>query len=265
MTFSRSSFLSGFVIALLLTAAWSIGNAAVVADEAGEIITKQKTLNLSFNEENPGGNVDLKKIVEEELDRPAECDADMTVCYIKEVSFDITIKKEWHKYLVTELNNQEFAQTVPHLENPIDQLEKSETVIMQETLARRGLLQYLDGGIVKERGFFGALTWLGLLRLGQIKGVGADDPNFNQLLTDEVNNLLNKMAEHDSYIEDNALPGYEQRTPGEGDSLYELWEKYLYLARLAQGAKPVETGNIPVGAGVDVNIDGFVNVERVTQ
>ncbi len=252
------------IAALLMGAVLSTGHHQMAsAEQSGEIITKQKTINQVFNEENPGGNVDLKKIVEEELEKPAECYQDMVVCEIQEVTFDITLKKEWRKYNVSQLNDYEFANTVPKLTSMLNQQPKGETVVMQETLARRGLLQNLDGSIVKERGFFGALTWLGLLRLSKIKGLEATDPEFENKLRDEVNDLLNKMAKDDDYIATHQLPQYSERTPSSEDSTFDLWNNYLYLAKLAKNAKPVKNGNIPLGAGVEVNIDGFVNVQRV--
>lgn len=252
-------------IALSFSGLYWIASPSAIANEAGEIITKQKTLNLSFNEENPGGNVDLKKIVEDELQKPGECFEDMTVCYIKEVSFDITIKKEWHKFDINELGDQQFAQTVPRLENNIDELTKPETVVMQETLARRGLLMNLDGSIVSERGFFGSLTWLALIRLAQIKGLDPGDPLFHNFLKEQVNGLMDKMEKDDEYMSKHALPSINEMRPGTNDNLFDLWQKFFYLAQLAKNAKRVETGDISLGGGIDVNIDGFVNVERATR
>ncbi|MGE3278215.1 MAG: hypothetical protein AB7J40_00095 [Candidatus Altimarinota bacterium] len=234
------------------------------ADPQGEVITKQKTIQKVFNEENPEGTIDLKKIVEEELVKPPECDEAMVTCQIKAVSFDITLKKEWVKLNIAELNDYDYANTVPTIKSELTRLTKPEVVVLQETLARRGLLQNLDGSIVKERGFFGSLTWLGLLRLANIKGLDPGDPKFNELLRDKVNELLDKMGKDQSYISNNALPSRYDMTPQEGSPLREMWEKNLYLSKLAQNAERVNPGNIPLNNGVDVNIDGFVNVERVS-
>ena len=179
--------------------------------------------------------------------------------------FDINIKKEWLKLDLAELNNHDFASTVPKIQKTVDKLDKPETVVLQETLARRGLLTHLDGSIVNDRGFFGALTWLGLIRLGNIKGLNDNDPNFFQQLTDEVNNLLDNMANNADYVSERPLPKQEDMIPGQTDDLFDLWSHYYYLAQLAQNAKKVDPGQIPLQLGEDVNIDGFVNVERVEQ
>lgn len=234
------------------------------ADPQGELIFKQKTIQQAFNEENPEGNVDLKKIVEEELEKPAECDEPMVTCQIKEVSFEITLKKEWVKLNISELNDYDYANTVPRVKGELTRLTKPEIVVLQETLARRGLLQNLDGSIVKERGFFGSLTWLGLLRLANIKGLNPGDPKFHDLLRDQVNELLDKMGKDESYIADHPLPSRFDMTPQQGSPLKELWEKNVYLSKLAQNSDRVNPGNIPLNSGVEVSIDGYVNVERIT-
>lgn len=238
-------------------------NVAVQANEEAELLTKQQSLQLEFDENNPEGNVDLKKIVEEELKTPEECNQPEIVCRINKVAFDITIKKEWLKLDITTMTDQGFAQSVPLLSNQIDQLTDSEVVIMQETLARRGLLTYLDGSVVQERGFFGSLTWLGLIRLAQIKGLDPGDPEFERKVSDEVNNLINNLANDRYYINNRPLPGAEEMTPGDEDPLNDMWDHYSYLSKLAQNADRVVPNNIPLNIGVDVNIDGYVNVERV--
>lgn len=233
-----------------------------IADEQGQRIVKEKNLKFFFDETNPEGNVDLKKIVEEELKNPIECQGELVVCQIKSVGFDIRITKEWMALDLAQLNDLDYANTVPKLENSIDQLSKDETVVMQETLARRGLLQYLDGSEVRERGFFGALTWLGLLRLGHVKGLSDEDPNFNFQLKDQVNELLNNMAKDENYIANRALPQESELTPADGDDLFDLWSYYHYLARLAQNLDPIKQEPATLNIGQDVTIDGFVNVER---
>lgn len=232
--------------------------------QPGEIITKKKVINKIFNEKTPEGNVDLKKIVEQEMLKPAECDEALVTCQIQEVSFEIIIKKEWLKLSIPALNDYDFANTVPHLKNDISKLTKSELVVLQEVLARRGLLQNLDGSIVKDRGFFGSLTWLGLYRLANIKGLNPKDPKFNNLLRDKVNELLDKMAKDQSYMAKNPLPSREHMTPQAGSPLRNSWDNYVYLARIAQTGKKVNPGSIPLDSNVDVNIDGFVNVERIS-
>jgi hypothetical protein len=233
-----------------------------LADEQGQRIIKEKNLEFFFDEVNPEGNVDLKKIVEEELKTPIECHGEMVICQIKSVGFDIRITKEWVALDLSELNNLDYANTVPRLENPLDQLSESETVVMQETLARRGLLQYLDGGEVRERGFFGALTWLGLLRLGHVKGLSDEDPEFNQELVNDVNDLINNMANDENYVANRPLPQESELTPAEGDDLFDLWSYYQYIAKLAQNLDPVDQEPPTLNIGQDVTIDGFVNVER---
>jgi hypothetical protein len=234
------------------------------ADQIGEVIVKQKTIQKAFNEENPEGNVDLKQIVEQELEKPEECDEPMVTCEIREVSFEITIKKEWIKLNISELNNYDFANTVPKIKNDLTKLTKPETVILQETLARRDLLQNLDGSIVPDRGFFGSLTWLGLLRLAHIKGLDPADPEFNIQLKNQVNDLLEKMGNDQNYVASNPLPSRFDMTPQVGSPLKELWDQYVYLATIAQSGSRVNPGNIPLNSGIDVNIDGFVNVERIS-
>lgn len=258
-------FLAGLLVGSITTLGglYAVTHHQVQADERGERITKEKNLEYFFDETNPEGNVDLKQIVEEELHTPAECEEAMVICQIKSVGFDITIKKEWLKLNLSELNNQEFANTVPRIEESVDELEKPDVVVLQETLARRGLLTHLDGSVVYDRGFFGALTWLGLLRLGHVKGLSDEDPEFNQKLTEQVNELLNNMADNTDYVSEKPLPNQDELTPSEGDDLYELWKYYSYLAQLAQNADRVDPGNIPLQLGEDVNIDGYVNVERV--
>jgi hypothetical protein len=249
---------------LLSVAACYMASLSAEAQQQGQSIVKQKVIHQVFNEKNPEGNVDLKKIVEEELVKPEECEEPMVTCEIKEVSFDITIKKEWVKLNISELNHYDYANTVPRIKNQLTKLTKPETVILQETLARRGLLQNLDGSIVQDRGFFGSLTWLGLLRLANIKGLDPADPNFGDLLRDKINELLDNMAKDDDYIATHALPSQQQMTPKEESTLRELWDKYEYLAKLAQNGTRVNPGSIPLDSGIDVNIDGFVNVERVS-
>lgn len=226
-------------------------------------IVKEKTIKRTFNEANPEGTVDLKKIVEEELEKPAECDETLVTCQIKEVSFEITLKKEWRKINLGELSDYDFATSLPQLENAIDQLTKSEIVVLQEALDRRGLLTHLDGSKVKERGFFGSLTWLGLIRLAQIKGLNPSDPQFNVQLRDKVNELIEKMAKDKDYIANHALPKKEEMTPVAGDPLHDLWRKQISTAKLAETSERVDAGSIPLDSSVDVNIDGFLNVERV--
>lgn len=255
--------------AIALMAAVSLGLLSMglvqqtVADEQGQRIVKEKSLQFFFDESNPEGNVDLKKIVEEELQTPIECAESMMICQIKSVGFDIRITKEWVALDLEKLNDYDYANTVPRLKNAIDQLTDAETVVAQEALARRGLLQYLDGSIVKERGFFGALTWLGLLRLGHIKGHSDKDENFNWELTNDVNDLLDNMANDANYIANRALPQESEMTPTEGDELFDLWSYYIYLAKLAQNLDPVTHPQPELNIGEDVTIDGFVNVERV--
>lgn len=235
------------------------------ADESTlwKTITKQKTIKRVFNEANPEGNVDLKKIVEEELEKPIECDEALVTCQIKEVSFEITLKKEWLKINVGELNDADFANNFPLLENPIDQLTKPEIVVLQEVLDRRGLLTHLDGKKVKDRGFFGSLTWLGLIRLAHIKGLNPGDPQFNVQLRDQVNELIKKMAKDKDYVAKHALPKKEDMVPVTGDPLHDLWRKQLSTAKLAEKSEKVDAGKIPLDGNVDVNVDGFLNVERI--
>ena len=258
-------FFSLVLVAVLCS--WSIlFNAAAPGAEAqqqGEIITKQKTIQRSFNETNPDGKVDLKKIVEEELVKPEECEQALVICQIKEVGFDITIKKKWLKLNITQLNSYDFANSVSPIKNPVDQLNKQETVILQEVLARRGLLQNRDGSVVKDRGFLGSLTKLGLVRLAQIKSLNPKDPHFNEQLRDKVNELLSKMSKDGDYLINHALPKREQMEPKAGDPLYDLWKQQQYLSDLAQKGERVDAGAIPVNGNVDVNIDGFVDVKRV--
>jgi len=256
-------FIVNAVLLLISLATLYQASSSAEAGEVGEIISKKKTIQQTFNEKNPEGSVDLKKIVEEELVRPPECEEPMVTCAIKEVSFEITLKKEWVKVNITELNDYDYANTVPHIKNELTQLTKPEVVVLQETLARRGLLRNIDGSIVEDRGFFGSLTWLGLLRLANIKGLDPAAPEFGKLLKDKVNELLDNMAKDDDYIATHALPAEEYITPGKGSPLRELWDKYSYLAELAQNGKRVNPGTIPLDDGIDVNIDGFVNVERV--
>lgn len=235
------------------------------ADESTlwKTITKEKTIKRVFNEANPEGSVDLKKIVEDELEKPAECEEAFVTCQIKEVSFEITLKKEWLKINIGELNDQDFANNLPLLENPIDQLTKPEIVVLQEILDRRGLLTHLDGKKVKERGFFGSLTWIGLVRLAQIKGLKPDDPQFHVQLRDKVNELLKKMAKDKDYIAKHALPKKEDMEPAAGDPLHQLWRKHVSTAKLAEKAEKIDAGRIPLDSSVDVNVDGFLNVERI--
>jgi len=235
------------------------------AEIRGELIDKETIITLEFNDNNPGGNIDLKKIVEENLSRPTDCQNPLVICSINSVNFEIVMRKEWLKIDIPELSNQEFAQTVPRIENSIDQLSDTEVVVVQETLARRGLLTHLDGSTVQERGFFGSLTNLSLVTLAHIKGLDPGDPEFNEELTDEVNKLLNNMANDDNYINNRPLPRHEDMRPGEGDSLFNLSEKYRYIAELAQQAEKVDPGPIPIKAAVGVEIDGFVNIERATE
>ncbi len=235
-----------------------------IADEQGQRIIKEKSLKFFFDESNPEGNVDLKKIVDEEMQNPIECNGEV-ICQIKSVGFDIRITKEWLALDLNELNNFDYANTVPRLKNPVDKLTDTETVVMQEALARRGLLQHLDGSTVKERGFFGALTWLGLLRLGHVKGESDEDPNFNQELSNNVNDLLNNMAKDEDYIANRALPQASELTPSKGDDLFDLFSYNLYLAKLAQNLAPTAHPKPELKIGEDVTIDGFVNVERVNE
>lgn len=258
-------FFSLFALSLLLSLSLlaNFSMLPVAAEPQGEIITKQKTIQRSFNEETPDGKVDLKKIVDEELMRPEECEQGKVICQIKEVGFDITIKKKWLKLIIADLNAYDFANSVPLLKNPVDQLSKQETVILQEVLARRGLLLNLDGSVVKDRGFMGALTWLGLIRLSQIKGLNPDDPKFKVRLRDEVNSLLGKMGKDANYLSRNATPRKDHMEPKDGDALYKLWKNYQYLANVAQNGDKVDRGNVPVNGNIDVNVDGFVDVKRV--
>lgn len=254
---------SGIILTFVMSMSWT--QFFAVADQHGEIISKEKTIHVSFDSENPEGNVDLKKIVEEELTRPEECNQEMVFCQIETVGFDITIKKEWLRIDIRELNNQEFATSVPRIENDIDNLTNAEIVVMQELLARRGLLQYLDGSIVQERGFFGPLTWLALTKLGHIKGLSDEDPEFGRLLMEEINKLLDRMANDDNYVNNWPLPSETDMIPEVGDDLYDLWSYQHYLGVLAEDADRVDAGDIPLEINDDVNIDGFLNVERVEQ
>lgn len=233
-----------------------------IANEQGQRIVKEKSLQFFFDETNPEGNVDLKKIVDEELQTPVECVGEV-ICQIRSVGFDIRITKEWIALDLNEMNDFDYANTVPRLNNPVDQLSDTETVVMQEALARRGLLQYLDGSTVKQRGFFGALTWLGLLRLGHVKGLSDEDPHFNQELSNDVNDLLDNMANDENYVANRALPQESELVPAEGDDLFDLWSYYMYLAKLAQNLDPMDHPKPELNIGEDVSIDGFVNVERV--
>lgn len=257
-----SFLILGVLLSLSLLANFAM--LPVAAEPQGEIISKQKTIQRSFNEENPDGKVDLKKIVEEELERPEECEQGLVICQIKEVSFDITIKKNWLKLTIADLNAYDFANSVPLIKNSIDNMTKPEIVVLQETLARRGLLLNLDGSTVKERGFLGALSWIGLTRLAHIKGLHPDDPKYREKLRDEVNGLLTKMGKNARYLADHALPSKEHMEPKSGDPLYQEWRNYHYFANLAQNGDRVDRGNIPLNGNVDVNVDGFVDVKRVT-
>jgi len=267
MAMFSSRFISALalVIAIGFSAQYMMGYFSVEADPLGEIIIKEKSITLNFNEQNPGGSIDLKKIVEEELSVPPECNEALTVCYIQEVTFNINIRKQWQKFDIVELTNQQFAEAVPRLENSIDELTIPEVVVMQEVLARRGLLHFLDGSVVHERGFFGALTWMGLLRLSHIKGLNPGTPEFTASLTQAVNDLLENMAKDENYVTNRPLPSREDMEPSEGDIVYTLWKNYSYLAILAENSEKVDVGDVFIGGGVDVDIDGFVNIERTTQ
>lgn len=261
----KRHFFSYLVLIVLLSLSL-VANFAMLpvsADPQGVIISKQKTIQRSFNEENPDGKVDLKKIVDEELMRPEECEQGNVICQIKEVGFDITIKKKWLKLTMSELNAYDFANSVPLLKNSVDQLSKQETVVLQETLARRGLLLNIDGSTVKDRGFMGPLTWLGLIRLSHLKGLNPGDPKFKIRLRDEVNSLLGKMGKDAGYLSRNPTPRKEHMEPKDGDTLYKLWKNYQYLANVAQNGEKVDRGKVPINGNIDVNVDGFVDVKRV--
>ena len=230
----------------------------------GELIVKEKTINRTFNEENPNGTVDLKKIVEEELSTPIECSEDLVYCQIQNVSFEVKLKKEWLKINITELNNYDFANTVSKITHPVDQLSKGETVILQEALARRGLLLNLDGSTVYDRGFFGSLTRMGILRLAHIKKLNPEDADYNKKISDEVNKLLDNMSKDDNYVNNKPLPRREEMEPKDGDQLFADWKKQKYVSELAKGGKKVDPGNIPLGDKIEVNINGYVEVQRVT-
>jgi len=263
---NKKYFIIVYLITILLfTGLFFFSQQSVTAEQQGELLQKEKSITMSFNEENPEGNVDLKRIFEEELARPTECNDPLMFCQIQDVSFDITIRKEWLKINLAELSNYQYANTIPRIENPVDQLTDSEVVILQETLARRGLLQYLDGSTVHERGFFGSLTGLALTRLSHIKGLSIDDPLYNELLRDKVNELLENMANDENYVNNRTLPSAEDMTPQEGDNLFESWKNYLYISDLAQTADRVDTSNVHLDDNIDVNIEGFVNVERITE
>jgi|CXWL01.1.fsa_nt_gi hypothetical protein len=241
----------------------SLRTHSVAAEQNGEIISKQKTIQRTFNESNPDGKVDLKKIVDEELVRPEECEDGLVICQIKEVSFDITLKKKWLKLTIADLNAYDFANSVPLLKNSVGQLTKPETVVLQEVLAKRGLLLNLDGSIVKDRGFLGPLTWLALTRLAHIKGLKPDEQKYKERLRDEVNSLLGKMGKDANYLAQNPLPKKEQMEPKSGDPLYKVWKNYQYVSNLAQTSGKVDAGKIPLSGNIDVNVDGFVDVKRV--
>ena len=259
----RLMIASGILLMMSLLMLGKAVDARAAEPQIGQIISKEKTIKRLFNEKNPEGSVDLKKIVEEELEKPAECQEALVSCQIKEVSFEITLKKQWLKVNIGELSDHDFADTIPRLEHPIDQLTKPEIVVLQEVLDRRGLLTYLDGKRVKERGFFGSLTRMGLVRLAHIKGLKPGDPQFNSQLRDKVNELLDKMEKDKNYISTHPLPKKEHVEPQKGDPMYDLWREHRSTAKLAEKAEKVDAGTIPLDENVDVNIDGFLNVERI--
>lgn len=234
------------------------------AEEIGKIVSKEKVFHMDFDEAKLEGELDLKKIVQEELGKPEECSEALFLCKIKAVSIDVKIKKDWLKLSLPELSHYEFSNTVPLLKNNIDNLTKPEIVIMQETLVRRGLLKNSDGSTVKQRGFFGPLTWLSLIRLAQIKGLNSQDENFYQHLRDKVNDLIKNMAKDPDYIVKHPLPDKSEMEPKKDDQLYKLWNENEYLSELSQQAKLVQPGAIPLDTTLDVNIEGYVNVERLS-
>lgn len=256
-------FLFLFLGILIGTSLW-FGN-GVKADEKGKLMEREKNVTLLFNAANPEGSVDLKKIVEEQLIRPDECLQDQVICQIQEVAVNLHIKKSWKKFNIPSLTNQEFATIVPMIKNNADQLTKPEILILQEILSRRGLLTSDAGNPVKERGFFGSLTWMGVLRLAKIKGADPGDPKFYRIITEKVNQLISNMAKDQNYTENRPLPVIEAMEPQKGDKTYPLWEKNSYLSELSQNAQKIDPGIISVEGNTDVKIEGYVNVERVNK
>lgn len=255
-------------LALVILAALSIiffggTSKPAEADQHGENISKESTISINYNEENPSGIIDLKKIVEDNLGVPSECQESMVICQIENVSFEITIKKDWLKFNIRELNNYAFANTVDKIESPLDELSAPEIVIMQEVLARRGLLRNPDGSVVQERGFFGSLTWLALIKLAHIKNLDPNAPDFNEGMSIEINNLLANMGQDDNYVNNRPLPQESEMIPQEGDLLFDEWSYRKYISELAQNSVRVETEDVFFSNDIDVNIDGFVEVERL--
>lgn len=254
-----------FLVAFLLLIGVALLATKVKAQDKGTLLQREKKVQLLFNADNPEGNIDLKKIVEQELVKPEDCDQTLTICQIQEVSLDLVIKKTWKKYSLPKLSNQEFAVTVPLIKNDLENLSKPEIVILQETLARRGLLTDRTETVVKDRGFFGSSTWLGVLRLAHIKKLDPKNPKFNKQIIDKTNELIGRMSKDPSYVENNPLPQEKDREPQKGDKAYSIWEKHSYLQDLSQNASKVDPGSISIEGNTDVKIEGFVNVERVSK
>ncbi len=233
------------------------------AEDYGRQVVKEKQIQLKFDAKNPEGNVDLKKIAAETLGKPEECTASLTLCQIGEVTFDIVIRKKWTKLNIPKLSNYEFANAVPTIKSDLDHLSNQETVVLQEALARRGLLEDSKGNPVKDRGYFGSLTWVALTRLAHIKGLDPKNKNYKKQLTQRVNEVLQNMAKTENYVDQHPLPPKEQIDPKAGDKTFDQFQNYKYLSDLAESGKKINPGDTSVEGNTDVTIDGFVNVERI--
>jgi|GEM_PF-6674280 len=233
------------------------------ADDTGQQVVKEKQIQLKFDAKNPEGNVDLKKIAAEALVKPEECNTSLTLCQINEVTFDIVIRKKWTKLQIPKLSNYEFSNAVPAIKSDLDHLSNQETVVLQEALARRGLLEDNKGGPVKERGYFGSLTWVALTRLAHVKGLDPKNKNYKKQLVQRVNEVLQNMAKTENYVDQHPLPSKDTIDPKPGDKTYDQFQNYKYLSDLAESGKKVNPGDTSVEGNTDVTIDGFVNVERI--
>lgn len=264
----KRSFSFFAIFLLALTAAGIIfsflRNDEVKAEAKGETIVREKTLDLHFDAKSQENAIDLKKVIGNELSRPEECDQTLLICQIEDVKINLHIVKTWRKLEIPTLSNFEFANAVPPIQNDVDHLTKEETVILQEVLARRGLLKSPEDKQVSDRGFLGPVTQLALSKLAHIKKLNPKDSKYKVKLKEKINELLSKMAKNEDYVEKNPLPKVEDMTPKKGDPVAQEFEKYKFLTELSKTAPRVEMGSIPVtGNNVDVKIEGFLNVEKI--
>lgn len=235
------------------------------AEEEGTVLKKENTVNMLFNEKNSEGSIDLAKMVEEQLSTPEECQSPDSLCLLNEVTVKIIMTKEWLRYDIPTMTDYSFANTVPRIENDVEHLTVEEVAILQEVLARRGLLINLDGSPVKERGYLGHLTRMAEIRLAQIKGLNPGDPQYLVQLRNEINNLLENMAHDESYVAKHPLPDLSSTIPQSGSPLKEEWDRQKYLAELAMNSKEKYNKEPPIRSYFDLSVDGYLNVEKVEE